>query len=898
MKHPLSFGPVLLAAGAIAWFPAAHAATQIGVTSAVIPAARGTPPEAEARVLQVGLDMQANERVQTDADGKAQLLFLDGSALSIRPNSDVMLDEYVYDPISRTGKIALSATRGVFRLVGGAISKTTPVQLRTPTATIGVRGGIAMASVGQTTSAAFLFGSEMTVAGSGGSTQTANRPGFEITTNPNGTVNPPLPLSERTLAGLSAMEGGGGGQGQGGGPAVSDSDVSDSQVSSLNSATSLADAAPASGGADPGAGATPPLGEVAQASQQQMLNQSAMGGDGGSPPSNGGGSPIGPIGPGGDEGSESPTPGLTLPFTFVGRAKHASTPSAGTDDVSPTGNVGLLGQPGVVDGVFSASASSGGNLTINVEDGAFLATSTQQPFGAGTLTGAGYLSDAQDFLLYQLAGVGDGRRVLAFAGVPTPTPAFPTTGIWSYVLLNDFVREQTLPFIVDPGVGSLMATNAYIAWDDSTPVSRRAFGASAVAILGQGPTQRSAFSAFFGNVDDDASGRPFINGRMRGQTRFGSNAATDRIQFFRSAFASSDASDGSDFFGLAGPENFVLESAQVDNVDAVSARGAESFAIGQATQVFYPNNPAILGAPVAAPSRTTRTLNGFANALDLMYDLAGNFVGTQRLGTTGNPNDLTIMTNAGFNSVRAEFTLSASVDGSTVGAILGSFGGLNSAFIDDDRFVAATDIVIVSAQSVLGELTMITNAGLQHDGFLPAGVSFCDCDYLTWGFLAGLRFLSAVTMTERHIELGTWVAGELSNVNQLVGIAPQTATYAGHVMAGVNNNGAIYQAVGAMSLNFTFGAGAFALNSVNITNFDGTNLAGVNSAGPQFGTNAYNSGAFTIGGMHPTAGNITASVKGAFFGPGAPPLDTGGSVDFNGTAYTGHGTFAATQPPS
>jgi hypothetical protein len=34
---------------------------KIGVPAAVRPAAHGTPPGAEARILQVGLDLQANE---------------------------------------------------------------------------------------------------------------------------------------------------------------------------------------------------------------------------------------------------------------------------------------------------------------------------------------------------------------------------------------------------------------------------------------------------------------------------------------------------------------------------------------------------------------------------------------------------------------------------------------------------------------------------------------------------------------------------------------------------------------------------------------------------------------------------------------------------------------------
>ena len=76
---------------------------------------------------------------------------------------------------------AAPTTKGLFRLVGGRISKNTPVTLKTPTATIGIRGGIAFVGVQSTgeTNATFLFGDSMSVSNESG-TQVARRPGFEI----------------------------------------------------------------------------------------------------------------------------------------------------------------------------------------------------------------------------------------------------------------------------------------------------------------------------------------------------------------------------------------------------------------------------------------------------------------------------------------------------------------------------------------------------------------------------------------------------------------------------------------------------------------------------------------------------------------------------------------------
>lgn len=118
----------------------AQTTDQAGVTGAVNPAAQGEPPGLDARDLSLGLDVFRDERIQTDDGGLAQLLFLDQSTLTVAPNSEIVIDEFVYDPDTDTGQITMSATRGVFRFIGGQLSKQGAVTVNTPTATIGIRG--------------------------------------------------------------------------------------------------------------------------------------------------------------------------------------------------------------------------------------------------------------------------------------------------------------------------------------------------------------------------------------------------------------------------------------------------------------------------------------------------------------------------------------------------------------------------------------------------------------------------------------------------------------------------------------------------------------------------------------------------------------------------------------
>ncbi len=103
----------------------------------------GYPPSGVPRRLVLGQDVVFNERITTEAGGQTQILFVDESTLSVGPNANMVIDQFVYDPNAGTGKFAASLTRGVFRFVGGKLSKQdNAVTMRTPTATIGIRGGV------------------------------------------------------------------------------------------------------------------------------------------------------------------------------------------------------------------------------------------------------------------------------------------------------------------------------------------------------------------------------------------------------------------------------------------------------------------------------------------------------------------------------------------------------------------------------------------------------------------------------------------------------------------------------------------------------------------------------------------------------------------------------------
>ncbi len=118
------------------------AKAEIGVLAAVNRDMTGARPAEQARPIFIKEKLVQDERIISTGGGGGQVLFLDQTSLTIAPNSEVVLDRYVYDPASDTGEMAVTVLRGAMRFVGGRISKTSPALIKTPTATIGIRGGM------------------------------------------------------------------------------------------------------------------------------------------------------------------------------------------------------------------------------------------------------------------------------------------------------------------------------------------------------------------------------------------------------------------------------------------------------------------------------------------------------------------------------------------------------------------------------------------------------------------------------------------------------------------------------------------------------------------------------------------------------------------------------------
>jgi hypothetical protein len=200
MRKIAAFLLGIASSGLLVRFPAL--AENVGNVGAVNQSAHGTPPGAAKRSLSVGLGVQKRERIETSPQGSAQIVFNDTSTMTVGRNSAVTVDDFVYS--GGRGQQGVSLAKGVMRFVGGGVSHEGGTRLRTPTASIGVRGGTAMVQV---TSSGTLVVHQYGVTQVGG--QTLTQAGYGVFVSNNGQVSEPFLVPPETIAQMiAALESG------------------------------------------------------------------------------------------------------------------------------------------------------------------------------------------------------------------------------------------------------------------------------------------------------------------------------------------------------------------------------------------------------------------------------------------------------------------------------------------------------------------------------------------------------------------------------------------------------------------------------------------------------------------------------------------------------------------
>jgi hypothetical protein len=88
------------------------------------------------------MHLLANDLLQTLGDGRLGVILQDGTRLGLGPNTELKIDQFVYEPAEGKFALLVRLTRGVLAYVSGRIARLAPdaVTVETPVGVVGLRG--------------------------------------------------------------------------------------------------------------------------------------------------------------------------------------------------------------------------------------------------------------------------------------------------------------------------------------------------------------------------------------------------------------------------------------------------------------------------------------------------------------------------------------------------------------------------------------------------------------------------------------------------------------------------------------------------------------------------------------------------------------------------------------
>ena len=110
----------------------------IGVISAAI----GNIENQDSTKLISGSKIYFGDTIIVKEKSNAQVLLLEETVLTLGEDSEVVIDEFIYDPESKDGKIVSNILSGTVKIITGEISRKNPdnLEITMPTGTLGARG--------------------------------------------------------------------------------------------------------------------------------------------------------------------------------------------------------------------------------------------------------------------------------------------------------------------------------------------------------------------------------------------------------------------------------------------------------------------------------------------------------------------------------------------------------------------------------------------------------------------------------------------------------------------------------------------------------------------------------------------------------------------------------------
>jgi len=131
---------IIITSFALLIFSSAHSFSKemIGVIAAGI----GEIQNQNKETLVTGSKIYFGDSVIVKTKSNAQILLMDETTITVGENSELTIDDFVYDPKSKVGKIVSNIKIGTVKIITGEISKqnTDNLVIKVPTGTVGARG--------------------------------------------------------------------------------------------------------------------------------------------------------------------------------------------------------------------------------------------------------------------------------------------------------------------------------------------------------------------------------------------------------------------------------------------------------------------------------------------------------------------------------------------------------------------------------------------------------------------------------------------------------------------------------------------------------------------------------------------------------------------------------------
>ncbi len=463
----------------------------------------------------------------------------------------------------------------------------------------------------------------------------------------------------------------------------------------------------------------------------------------------------------------------------------------------------------------------------------------------------------------------------------------PTTTVDSSILLDGITRGDTKLLVVN----------------DSSASSTGGFLRSELQLDANNNNGRSTIAVTVGRVGQlGGAGSPVgLDGHMVASSRGDTGNTSTAIQ---SAIGSvgTTGSNGSDDAHLFGG-NFTApgNASNFDDfaVNLVLSQDDPTTSGAEAAEVrrLPPVTPLDPGYAFTRYAALTGTAAQTGSASNLTGFAAGQVesISTSASIYAVSSNSLTVSNNVTNNTVSASLPLTASAIGggtAPAGSTL-NFGGdtETSTSIDSNRFAAVGN----TSSGVNPNIAITSSAGITNG---IVGTNTDDYTHAQWGFWFGDILVNGTT---DHVLLGTWVAGNVLDLDAQKATGPTSADYAGHVIGNVFNQpangttGSLRDVAGTFDATYDFQAGSGAINNFN---FDGTNYSG--TAISQTGaTNNFSGNKEFSGGVIPADQVRNFNATGAFFGTSGTASDIGGQFSIQQTGgtdiYQANGVFVGGQ---